>query len=271
MELVCRLRTFIFAPHPLSFLSSDETCVVSTGSQWRVGEGRGWGCCRYAWNLRLSSTFPASPCSSAPPNEVGESGQRDQKGQVQKKRRREKKKQTCTNSTNVPNVFRLGTFSQALGGGGRRLGLAWLGPGRKPSRMRHWLIRAALAVCGKKWFQNIWRNSTEGWGRVSGKVQGLWRKRRAPRPPWLGLQISFPVYINKYTSRRAYPNRSGRDVTAAHTRSERAGGWRRPPADRRSLAIMDLFFFFLSKGFGWLKAGLSCANQAANQRTEEHL
>lgn len=271
MELVCRLRTFIFAPHPLSFLSSDETCVVSTGSQWRGGRGGDGG---VAGMPGISDCPPLSPRPPAAlPRQMrwGSLARGTRRGRFKKKEEGKKKKQTCTNSTNVPNVSRLGTFSQALGGGGRRLGLAWLGPGRKPSRMRHWLIRAALAVCGKKWFQNIWRNSTEGWGRVSGKVQGLWRKRRAPRPPWLGLQISFPVYINKYTSRRAYPNRSGRDVTAAHTRSERAGGWRRPPADRRSLAIKDLFFFFLSKGFGWLKAGLSCANQAANQHTEEHL
>lgn len=36
--------------------------------------------------------------------------------------------QMCPDSARLARLF---------GGGGRRLGLAWLGPGRKPSRMRH--------------------------------------------------------------------------------------------------------------------------------------
>lgn len=53
--------------------------MVTTGAQERGGR-RVLRARRYAWNLKLSSTFPTSPCSSPLLNEGGGEG-----GQVKKK------------------------------------------------------------------------------------------------------------------------------------------------------------------------------------------
>lgn len=67
MELVCRLRTFIFAPHPLSFLSPDETCVVSTGSQGRGGRGgEGMGVLQVCLESQTVLHFPHVPLQLCP-------------------------------------------------------------------------------------------------------------------------------------------------------------------------------------------------------------